>query len=213
VSERRPRPKDKRKARARGASARRGNGLWVGLGIAAVLVVGVLGLRAAGIFEPPPGNIDVNDPRFTVGPDGIGTKVPDEGSAHVPAGQRVSYRTNPPTSGAHWGQPAGPVPWGIKDAELPAEAVVHNLEHGGVVIWHKGLTTDERADLEGVVRALRSQGYNKIIVMPYAGLQDAKVGLTAWTWLHKLEEYDEAQVIQFVRARYEPAEAPERNVP
>ncbi|HUG55990.1 MAG TPA: DUF3105 domain-containing protein [Candidatus Limnocylindrales bacterium] len=213
MSDRRPRPKDKRKARARGHSRRRGNGLWIGVAVVAVLVVGILGLRAAGVFDPPPAEININDPRFNVGPEGIGEKVDDEGNTHVSSGQQVTYRTNPPASGAHWGAPAGPVPWGIKDSELPEESVVHNLEHGGIVIWYSGLTDDEVAELQGLVRALRSQGFNKIILMPYASLQDAKVALTAWTWLLKLDEYDEVPIVQFVKTRYQPIEAPERNVP
>lgn len=200
------------RARARGHHRRRGNGLWIGLGLVALVAVGILGLRAAGIFDPPAAEFDINEPRFAIPADGIGEQVADEGNTHVPSGQQVTYSTSPPASGHHWGQPAGPTSWGIKDGELPEEAVVHNLEHGGVVIWYRDLTEDEVADLRSVVRALRNQGFPKIVLMPYSKLEDAKVAATAWTWLLKLEEYDAVPVVQFVKAHYQPMEAPERLV-
>ena len=55
------------------------------------------------------------------------------GARHVPEGQTVSHSTTPPTSGTHW-----PV-WancGVYDTEIPDEIIVHNMEHGHVVISH-----------------------------------------------------------------------------
>ena len=60
---------------------------------------------------------------------------PDEGNGHTPP---YNYRTNPPTSGAHSGQTSrtgilpNPLPSGLTDANL-----VHNMEHGHIVIWYK----------------------------------------------------------------------------
>ena len=53
--------------------------------------------------------------------------------------------SNPPTGGPHWsaqcsidpgdGRRCGPAPWGVYLSPWPAETLVHNLEHGGTVIW------------------------------------------------------------------------------
>ena len=52
-------------------------------------------------------------------------------SLHVPDGQSVAYSTTPPTSGDHW------VRWadcGFYENGLPDELIVHNLEHGNIVV-------------------------------------------------------------------------------
>ena len=63
--------------------------------------------------------------------------VPSEGQLHVPDGQGVEYKANPPASGPHWPIWHG---WGVfPDEIIPRERWVHNLEHGGVVFaWNCG---------------------------------------------------------------------------
>lgn len=171
----------------------------------------ILGLRAAGVFEPPPAGLDLNAPQLRASRgEEVGTKVPGQGTAHVPDGQRVSYSTTPPTSGPHWSRWAS---WGIKDAQEPNERTTHNLEHGGIVIAHTGLSPEELDRLRSVARGLMSAGFRKIILEPYADLTDAKVALTAWQWILKLPEYDEAQVVRFVKAHHQGPDAPEPNGP
>ena len=64
----------------------------------------------------------------------MGESYPIEGAAHVADGVKVDYRTNPPSSGAHYRSSAR---WGVYDKALPDETLVHNLEHGGVWISYK----------------------------------------------------------------------------
>ena len=64
-----------------------------------------------------------------------------------------------------------------------------------------------------VVRDLMSAGFPKVIVEPYPKLSDAKVALTAWSWLYKLPTVDQTQIVRFFRAHYDPVEAPERGTP
>ena len=60
-------------------------------------------------------------------------RMPDEGQSHVADGQPVTYRSDPPTSGPHFARPAGT---GVYLENPPATGkLVHNLEHGHVVIW------------------------------------------------------------------------------
>ena len=120
----------------------------------------------------------------------------------------------PPTSGQHWNQAGvAPAPWGIKDANLPNEVTTHNLEHGGIVIAYNNLSPSEVDQLKTTVRNLMASGFPKVIVEPFPKLSDAKVALTAWSWLYKLPSVDQTQIIRFFRAHYEPVEAPERYTP
>src|SRR5438045_2007761 len=68
--------------------------------VIAAIAVGIFGMRAAGVFDPPPAPLDLNSTEFQV-PSGatIGTLQPDQGTAHIPVGQPGHYNTEPPTSG------------------------------------------------------------------------------------------------------------------
>ncbi len=58
---------------------------------------------------------------------------PSEGAAHVGECTAVSYRSNPPSSGSHYGiYPA----FGVYETELPRGYWVHALEHGGIVFTY-----------------------------------------------------------------------------
>jgi hypothetical protein len=47
------------------------------------------------------------------------------------------YNSYPPTSGPHYPPgPKAPVVWNVYDTPLDEVAVVHNLEHGGVVVQY-----------------------------------------------------------------------------
>ena len=218
--DRREREKRQRQQQQRRVAKRRsgvGGQLLIGAGVIGALVLIVLGLRAAGVFEPPAAQIDINSAEFQV-PSGveIGQLQPDDGTTHITPPAPGKYSSEPPTSGPHWSalSPAAPAPWGIKDATLPREVTTHNLEHGGIVIAYSDKLSSQEVDqLKRTVRALTNGAYRKIILEPYP-LSDAKVALTAWRWLLKLQSIDQVQVVQFVRAHYADAKyAPEANVP
>ena len=46
------------------------------------------------------------------------------------------YNSVPATSGPHQAQPLAPVVWGVYDDPLEQIKVVHNLEHGGVIVQY-----------------------------------------------------------------------------
>ena len=221
VTTRRERRQQQRRQEQRRATSGGGGGgsrgisqVWIVLGVVVGLIALVLIARAAGVFDPPTAsNIDASSSQYDVTGQTIGTHQQDLSNAHVPAGQTVTYPSLPPTSGSHWAQPAGPAPWGVKTAWLPFEVTTHNLEHGGVVIAYNGLSTAELDSLKKVVRDLMSAGFPKVILEPYPKLSDAKVALTAWSWLYKLPTVDQTQIVRFFRAHYDPVEAPERGTP
>lgn len=199
--------RERRKQQHRKVTAKRMTPGWVAPAIiAAVAVLAILGLRQMGVFEPPP-------PAITPAPVGsvekIGTKNTDSGNSHVPQTQRVTYAQYPPTSGQHWDLPhAG---WGVKDTAQDDERVVHNLEHGGIVINYKGLTPDDLANLKTLVRRFTGGEYRKVLLRPYDRMENGIVA-TAWNWQLRLERYDEAQLTKFVQGHYGTAgEAPEPN--
>jgi hypothetical protein len=186
---------------------------WVVLGVVVAFIALVVLARALGVFNAPAPAIDVNAQQFDTTGQTVGTQVAALAAEHIPTGQTGNYNSVPPTSGQHWQQPAAPAPWGIKDANLPNEVTTHNLEHGGIVIAYNGLTPAEVDQLKTLVRNLMYSGFPKVILEPYPKLTDAKVALTAWTWLNKLQTVDQTQIVLFFRAHYDPVEAPERGTP
>ena len=64
-----------------------------------------------------------------------GQKVPEMGREHIAVGiSHTPYNSNPPTSGSHYADTAN---WGIHEGTIPDEYLIHNLEHGGVVVHYK----------------------------------------------------------------------------
>jgi hypothetical protein len=185
---------------------------WVVLGVVVVFIALVVLARSLGVFNAPAPAIDVNAQQFDTTGQTVGTKVEELGHDHIQIGQAAVYNSVPPTSGQHWAQPAAPAPWGIKDTNLRNEVTTHNLEHGGVVIAYNNLSASEVDQLKTIVRNLMSSGFPKVILEPYPDLKDAKVALTAWTWIYKLPSVDQTQIVRFFRAHYDPVEAPERGV-
>ena len=133
----------------------------------------------------------------------VGQAFPNQGQEHIAVGAaHLPYNSNPPTSGPHYLNPAA---WGIYQAGLPDEVLIHNLEHGGIWISYNNIdrTTKQR------IEALAREHPDKMIVTPRA-LDDAKIVLASWRHLLKLDTFDEETVISFIKANKN--RAPEPNV-
>jgi len=140
-------------------------------------------------------------------------KETDQGHSHVNPGTPVTYTgALPPSSGSHWPSPAAPVKAGIYDAQIPFEATTHNLEHGGIVIAYNGLSTGEVAQLKQWVTDTLKTKYTKILLEPYAGLQNAKVTIVAWDWRLNLQTVDATSMLKFITVHYDGPDAPEPGV-
>jgi hypothetical protein len=114
---------------------------------------------------------------------------PSEGTEHVPESTQITYNTNPPTSGRHYGTATQP---GFYVEPRPAGNLVHSLEHGAVVIYYDPakLTDEVRQSLTRFVQAHRDT-WASVIVVPNPDPQpDAPFILTAWTKMLKLDSYD-----------------------
>ena len=134
----------------------------------------------------------------------MGEKIPDLGGEHVVRGvKHGAYNSNPPTSGPHWTDTAGP---GIKDEFTPDELLLHSMEHGAVVVWYKeGLDQNE---INKIKEAYDSASGKKIMVLRKD--LDVPVALTSWGYLLKLQTVDEATIKEFIETNNDrgPEQAP-----
>ena len=191
-----------------------GRGWPIGLGIFVLFIAALIGLNRLGVLSTAPPAASPS-PLVTVAPVAAddkarGVEEASAGNAHVDPNTPVTYASLPPTSGSHWPSPAAPVKAGVYDKLLPFEATTHNLEHGGIVIVYNGLTTSETDQLTQFVRdTISKTKYAKVLVMPYPGLQGAKVTATAWRWRLNLDTVDTASLLKFISVHYDSTDAPE----
>jgi len=101
-----------------------------------------------------------------------------EGNQHVDAGTRVSYQANPPTTGDHWPPDTLAEP-GFHEEPVDPERLVHNQEHGQIVIWYSPDAPQEVTDdLEDMVR---QDGGGVNIAVPWDDIEgDDNYVLSAW---------------------------------
>lgn len=126
---------------------------------------------------------------------------------------RVAYRTVPPTSGPHFQAPS-PMSRRFFTAQdqPPMEELVHNLEHGYVIVWYDAtVAPDQLEQLRGLARGPR-QSHRKYIVSPwdstYGSLSGHPVALAVWGH-HQLCQEASGEVIAQFRARFPVEAAPE----
>ena len=114
----------------------------------------------------------------------IGEPVPiSQDITHVPEGQRVDYNDAPPTSGQHWPATA---PCGFYPDGLPDERVVHNLEHGNIVVSFNFTNPAQVTALRQVLDGVR-QFDDWGVARSYDKIADGQVALAAWGQLHRMD--------------------------
>jgi hypothetical protein len=146
------------------------------------------------------------------GPPPVGTRMPDEGATHVPQSTFPTYQSVPATSGPHWnlGDGIAPLYWGVYTSPVAEPAAVHNLEHGGIVIWYQKTATAE--DIEKLTQfteqAQNTPNY-KVLLSPWDGNDFGHpIAVTAWDWLLYLDSADIDQIRAFQDA-HPSTDAPE----
>ncbi|HYI65960.1 MAG TPA: DUF3105 domain-containing protein [Candidatus Limnocylindrales bacterium] len=177
---------------------------WRLLAIGGVLLVGVAIIALVIVLGGP------EDPSQAM--------LPNDGSAHVAPGTTCRsaeapcgadpYSTLPAASGPHW-DPSGIASWGVYSTPQNESQVIHNLEHGGIVIWYDPdiLTDAQVAELTSYVEGQVSSGISgryKFILTPWGGTEDlgAAVAVTAWRHLLKLDAFDMDAVRSFADDNY-----------
>lgn len=110
-------------------------------------------------------------------------------------------RRIPPTSGNHFEILSR---WGFLGAPLVPENVVHNMEHGGVVLWYKS----GDATLAGSVNRLIGEVGKKCMVGGSYEDMSYEVAATVWGRVLPLEKFDAIQLKGFI-SKYRGTQGPE----
>jgi hypothetical protein len=132
--------------------------------------------------------------------------LPDQGNNHIDASAPTpEYNSDPPTSGPHDPSPA---PCGIYRTAPADRDLVHNLEHGVVIIsYDPSVAASDRDQLEAFARDAGTH----VLVTPREGMEST-IALTAWTKLLRLDAVDlgaiEGFYSQFAQFGPEPARCP-----
>jgi hypothetical protein len=137
--------------------------------------------------------------------------LPFEGHTHVPICTDVEYQTDPPSSGNHW-----PI-WAEYRAHaepVPRMMLVHNLEHGAVVMAHncdEACASQAMAAFESVADTFGADALcatspagairSRIIMTPQPSLQ-LPIALSAWRSTYTATCIDEASLLAFVEQHY-----------
>jgi hypothetical protein len=107
--------------------------------------------------------------------------LPDEGNQHFQDDTMGNYKTNPPTSGNHYGAVEGTTSGQMADGayavQPPESRLVHSMEHGRVEIrYSPKLPEDQQLALKGVF----DDNPDGMILTPDTDLPYA-VAVSAWT--------------------------------
>ena len=138
--------------------------------------------------------------------DAVGQVVPNAGQGHIDDGTSPppgTYSSTPGTSGPHWNSPAA---WRNYPAPVAEAQVIHNLEHGGIVIWYDTdrISPEDRTDLTAFVEDQLAGERFKFILSPWGGADFGHaIAVTAWTRLLYQDELDLAEIREFVDRYYE----------
>ena len=166
-----------------------------------ILLWGGVGLLAAGgaflmftLAPPENPNQKPDSSQQDLGPD-YSKSMPDEGATHVSEGTKVTYQSNPPTSGSHW---QDPLLDGIYEKEKPDEALVHSLEHGRIWISYQPSLPQSAIDQ---LKSIASE-QKRVILTPRA-LNEAPIALAAWRRLDTFsllvgDTVDEQRIVDFI---------------
>ncbi len=171
------------------------NLIWIGVGAIVLALIGFILWQGV---RPP-----------------MGEAIPIMTSApHLaPDTNPGEYNSDPPTSGLHYATEAQA---GFYDENIytyPAGYLVHNLEHGYVIIWYNCDLLDETgcAELKSQIRTVMDDlGGVKLVAYPWNSI-DVPVAMTSWGRIQKFGIFDTEQAKAFYRANL--SRAPEPDAP
>lgn len=130
-----------------------------------------------------------------------GREMPDLGAAHVGEDEPVGGDDYPPASGPHYGWVAE---YGIHDQPQKMGHLVHNLEHGDVVILYRcdAPCPELRAQLAGLLTTFQKNRYGRVplVVAPDPTIRH-RIVVLAWRWRDEMDGFDLERLHAFYRAR------------
>jgi Protein of unknown function (DUF3105) len=143
-----------------------------------------------------------------------GVEVPIQGQDHIAIGvPHDPYNSDPPTSGPHYESAADA---GFYNEAPPDEYLVHNLEHGHVILWYNctQLSPEACEELKSQINEVMQRagvstitGTLKLVAVPRPSM-DNVLTLTSWGRLLKLEAFDRDEVLTFIRVYRDQAPEP-----
>jgi hypothetical protein len=188
----------RRKEQERKAAQRRN---LITMGVAALVAILVVGL----IIQQRNGSAAATDNDFGVPASQAGC-LPVEhpkplAGTHVGLGQEHKpYNSTPPTSGPHYPQPIAPIDPGFYSTPQVPEKVLHNLEHGNIVIWYN---PDAPEQVKSDIRAAVNEVPNYTLATPYDNMKPGyNVVITAWAQLQYCKQVSK-QVVDDFRTKYQ----------
>ncbi|HVF54382.1 MAG TPA: DUF3105 domain-containing protein [Actinomycetota bacterium] len=180
-----------KEAERKSAARRRNLITFVTIAVVVTLVV-VLVLKDRGAKDAPVG-VAAGEAGCTA------VETPEEqGQDHIEEGtQHPPYSSNPPTSGPHYGSPADA---GFYETPMAQETVVHNLEHGQIVIWYR---PDAEQDVLDQIEDVTRDEAVATLAVPFSEIEEPyDLVLTAWGALQRCENVSQVVIDDF-RAEYQ----------
>lgn len=119
-------------------------------------------------------------------------KVPIMATEHTGNTDDVEYNSNPPTSGPHytdWHKD-----WKFYDSELPIGGLIHNMEHGGIVVFYQPHLSQETKDL---IKEF-TEDEQKVIASANTEIP-APIALAAWGVYEYFDDFDEVTMNAFYK--------------
>jgi len=155
---------------------------------------------------------DADEPLLTdAGPCGVTTgSFPPASANHVDEGTKLTFVSNPPCGGDHFGLWAT---WGAHETAVPRGNWIHNLEHGGVVLLYRcasrAACPELAAKLEALAQSLPADPAcvapvrNRVVVTADPDLP-AGVQVAAASWGYNLVArcFDESALRDFYTRRF-----------
>jgi len=130
------------------------------------------------------------------------TGLPDEGNTHIDDedASDVDYRTDPPTSGDHYGDGTEVLSGALADGAYlespPIGRVVHSLEHQRVAIQYSpDLSEEDQLALKGIF----DSDPKGVLIFPNPDMP-YEVAVTAWTNLMGCDAFDGDATLDAVQA-------------
>jgi Protein of unknown function (DUF3105) len=172
--------------RVESGGPRRVNLWFVALGVAIIAAAVALGVALVSRGSSAQAN----------GQDGpcVRQTIVPQGRQHVQQlAKGFTYSTNPPTSGPHYPVPAV---WNLYTEAVPEIRLVHNLEHGGVIVQYGNQVPQGQVQKITTWYQNDSENGDGLIVAPLPSL-GKKVAVTAWTHLMTCSRFDEGAFDRF----------------
>jgi hypothetical protein len=117
-----------------------------------------------------------------------------ENKPHIGANETFTdYKTNPPTSGVHRGQTSQ---WGSYREAPDMETLVHNLEHGGIIIHYKGMSDDQVDQID----AFTDSYVDGVISIPNENIE-SPIAVAAWRHSQQCEKLNLTAIEGFIVER------------